>query len=77
MDIRNFDCKSSSPGVKGQSIQEGAVVMIPNIIPSHRPTCARLGHHLVVRRDVVLCVMNVHQEDVKHQGRLGGNLRSW
>lgn len=64
----------ASPGVKGHAIQEGTVVMVANVIPSHSPARARLRHHLVLDGDVVLWVVNVHQQDVKHQGGVGRDL---
>lgn len=65
-----------SPGVKGHPIQEGSVVMVANVIPSHSPARARLRHHLVLNGDVVLWVVNVHQQDVKYQGGVGRDLRT-
>lgn len=70
-------CDRSSPGVKGDSVQEGTVVVVPDIIPSHRLAWARLGHHLVLNGEVILWVVNVHQQDIEHQGRLGGNICTW
>lgn len=66
----------SLPGVKGHRIQEGTVVMVANVVPSHSPAHARLRHHLVLNSDVVLWVVNVHQQDVKHQGGVGRDLRT-
>lgn len=70
-------CDLSSPGVKGESVQEGTVVVVPDVIPDHRLACARLGHYLLLNGDVIFWVMNVHQQDIKHQGGLGGNLFTW
>lgn len=67
----------SSPGVKGDAVQEGTIVVVPDVITNHGFACARLRHHLVLDGDVILRVMNVHQQDIKHQGRLRGNLFTW
>lgn len=33
-------CDLSSPGVKGDSVHEGTVVVVPHVIPHHSPACA-------------------------------------
>lgn len=67
----------SWPGIKGDSIQEGAVIVVPNVISDHGPASAWLRHHLVLNSDVILRVVDVHQQDVEHQSRLRGNLVTW
>lgn len=65
----------SSPGVKGDAVQERSVVMVPNVVAHHGPACARLGNHLVLDGDVIFGVVNVLQQDVEHQRGLWGDLR--
>lgn len=67
----------SSPGVKGDSVQEGSIVMVANVIPDNCFAVARLGHQLVLNGDVIFGVMNVHQQDVIHQGGMRRNLFTW
>ena len=67
----------SPPGVKGDPVEEGTIVVVPDVIPNHSLAGAWLRHQLVLDGDIVFGVMNVHQEDVKHQGRLRGDLWTW
>lgn len=49
----------STPGVKGHSVQEGPVIMVPDVVPRHRLTSAGLWNILVVDGDVIIWVINV------------------
>lgn len=51
--------------------------MVPDVIPHDCPAGAHLRHHLLLDGDVVFWVVQVHQEDIKHQCGLWGNLRTW
>lgn len=48
--------------------------MVAHVVSDHGPARARLGHHLVLHRDVVLGVVDVHQQDVVDQRGLGRDL---
>lgn len=51
--------------------------MVADIIPHDCPAAARLRHHQLLHGDVVLWVVQVHQQDIEHQRGLWGNLRTW
>lgn len=67
----------SSPGVKGDPVQKSSIVMVSDIVPHDRPASARLGHYLLLDGDVVFWVVQVHQQDIKHQSGVRGNLSTW
>lgn len=68
---------ASSPGVKGDPVQKGSVVMVSDIVPHDRPAGARLRHRLLLDGDVVFRIVHVHQQDIKNQGCVRGNLSTW
>ena len=68
---------NSVPGVKGDAVEEGSVVVVPHVVSDHRLAGAGLGHHLVLHRDVVLGIVDVHQQDAVDQGGMGRHLLAW
>lgn len=60
----------SLPGIKEGAIQERAVVMIPEEVPTLTSALTVLGDYLVLDGNTVLGVMEVQQCNVKDEGRL-------
>lgn len=60
----------SLPGIKESAIQERAIVMIPQEVPTLTSALTVLGDYLVLDRNTVLGVMEVQQRNVKDEGRL-------
>lgn len=65
---------SGLPRVEGLAILEGTVIVVADIISSHRPADATFRHLLHLHNQIILRVEHINHQHLEHQRRLGRDL---